>query len=201
MNANFVAGLASGLALTVAIGAQNAFVLRQGIRREHLLPIVVICSTADAFLISVGIGGVGLILQQHAEIIVFARQAGALFLLAYAAHAFRRAWVGQQALSANGEGASLGVAILSCLGFTFLNPHVYLDTVILLGTLGNQHGPDGRWLFCMGAVSGSVLWFFSLAYGARLLTPLFRRPAAWRVLDSLVALTLLTMAVGLLADS
>ena len=105
--------------------------------------------------------------------------------------------IGQQSLDEAGEGATLRVALLSCLGFTFLNPHTYLDTVVLLGALGNQQGEEGRWLFGAGAITASLLWFFALAYGARLLSPLFRRPVAWRVLDSLIALTLLTLALNL----
>ena len=194
---HYFTGLASGLALIVAIGAQNTFVLRQGIRRQHVLPVALLCIAADALLISLGIAGLGALLRSHPAWIDIARQAGALFLLAYAGHAFRRALIGQQSLDEAGEGAPLRVALLSCLGFTFLNPHTYLDTVVLLGALGNQQGEEGRWLFGAGAITASLLWFFALAYGARLLSPLFRRPVAWRVLDSLIALTLLTLALNL----
>ena len=194
---HYFTGLASGLALIVAIGAQNTFVLRQGIRRQHVLPVALLCIAADALLISLGIAGLGAVLRGHPAWIDIARQAGALFLLAYAGHAFRRALIGQQSLDEAGEGATLRVALLSCLGFTFLNPHTYLDTVVLLGALGNQQGEEGRWLFGAGAITASLLWFFALAYGARLLSPLFRRPVAWRVLDSLIALTLLTLALNL----
>lgn len=194
---HYFTGLASGLALIVAIGAQNTFVLRQGIRRQHVLPVALLCIAADALLISLGIAGLGALLSGHPAWIDIARQAGALFLLAYAGHAFRRALIGQQSLDERGDGAPLRVALLSCLGFTFLNPHTYLDTVVLLGALGNQQGEEGRWLFGAGAITASLLWFFALAYGARLLSPLFRRPVAWRVLDSLIALTLLTLALNL----
>ena len=194
---HYFTGLASGLALIVAIGAQNTFVLRQGIRRQHVLPVALLCIAADALLISLGIAGLGALLRSHPAWIDIARQAGALFLLAYAGHAFRRALIGQQSLDERGDGAPLRVALLSCLGFTFLNPHTYLDTVVLLGALGNQQGEEGRWLFGAGAITASLLWFFALAYGARLLSPLFRRPVAWRVLDSLIALTLLTLALNL----
>ena len=194
---HYFTGLASGLALIVAIGAQNTFVLRQGIRRQHVLPVALLCIAADALLISLGIAGLGALLRSHPAWIDIARQAGALFLLAYAGHAFRRALIGQQSLDEPGEGATLRVALLSCLGFTFLNPHTYLDTVVLLGALGNQQGEEGRWLFGAGAITASLLWFFALAYGARLLSPLFHRPVAWRVLDSLIALTLLALALNL----
>ncbi len=198
MNTPYFAGLLSGLALTVAIGAQNAFVLRQGIRREHLLPIVLVCALSDALLIGCGIAGLGALLQSHPELMRTARYAGATFLLAYAAHAARRACIGQQMSEEESEGATLQIALLSCLGFTFLNPHVYLDTVVLLGALGNQHGEEGRWFFGAGAVTGSVVWFFSLAYGARMLTPLFRKAGAWRLLDTLIAATMLALAALLL---
>ena len=197
---NYLSGLASGLVLIVAIGAQNAFVLRQGIRREHVMAIALVCIAADTLLIGIGIVGLGTFLNRHPALLDAARYAGAAFLLAYAGHATRRALIGQTALDSNGQGATLRIALLSCLGFTFLNPHTYLDTVVLLGTLGNQHGENGRWPFFAGAVTASLLWYFSLAYGARLLTPFFRRPAAWRLLDALVAATLLILACNLLAS-
>jgi L-lysine exporter family protein LysE/ArgO len=198
MTPPYLAGLLAGLVFTAAIGAQNAFVLRQGIRREHLLPVALICSLADVILISAGIAGLGSVLQQHPDFVAFARLAGATFLLAYAAHAARRAWAGQAFSEKNLPRVSLQMAVLSSLGFTFLNPHVYLDTVLILGTLGNQHGPEGRWFFGAGAITASVVWFFSLAYGARRLAPLFRKALAWRLLDALTALTLFLLAVGLL---
>lgn len=198
MNSHYFAGLVAGFIFTVAIGAQNAFVLRQGLRREHLLPVALICSMADIVLIGAGIAGLGTLLQQHPNLMVLLRFSGAVFLLAYAAHAFRRACAGLPSVSGDTQVTSSRVAIISCLGFTFLNPHVYLDTVIILGTLGNQHGEDGRWIFGAGAITASILWFFSLAYGARRLLPLFRHPGAWRVLDALIAVTMLTLAVGLL---
>ena len=137
-------------------------------------------------------------LSHQENLLALARHAGAAFLLAYAAHAFRRALIGQAPTQEEQDkGSTLRVALLSCLGFTFLNPHTYLDTVVLLGALGNQQGEEGRWLFGAGAITASLLWFFALAYGARLLSPLFRRPVAWRVLDSLIALTLLTLALNL----
>lgn len=196
---HFLTGLISGLVLIVAIGAQNAFVLRQGLRREHILPITLLCISADALLITLGIAGVGATLSHQENLLALARHAGAAFLLAYAAHAFRRALIGQAPTQEEQDkGSTLRVALLSCLGFTFLNPHTYIDTVVLLGTLGNQQGEDGRWLFAAGAITASLLWFSSLAYGARLLAPLFRRPAAWRVLDSLIAIIMLLLAINLI---
>lgn len=198
MNTHYFAGLVAGFIFTVAIGAQNAFVLRQGLRREHLLPIALICSLADLVLIGAGIAGLGALLQQHPHLMILLRFSGAVFLLAYAAHAFRRACAGPAEVSGATKATSLRVALLSCLGFTFLNPQVYLDTVIILGTLGNQHGEEGRWIFGAGAITASVLWFFGLAYGARRLLPLFRHPGAWRLLDTLIAIMMLALAVGLL---
>ena len=198
MNTHYLAGLLSGLALTIAIGAQNAFVLRQGIRREHLLPIVLVCALSDALLITGGIAGLGVLLQSYPALMSTARYAGAVFLLAYATHAASRAWVGQHMAEEESEDSTLQIALLSCLGFTFLNPHVYLDTVVLLGALGNQHGTEGRWVFGAGAVTGSVVWFLSLAYGARMLAPLFRKAAAWRLLDILIATTMALLAIGLI---
>ena len=197
MSTHFFTGLLAGLVFTVAIGAQNAFVLRQGIRHEHVLPIALICSLADLVLIAGGIGGIGLILQRHPEFFTLACRAGAVFLLATALFSARRACAGREAVVGGGQRLSRSAAILSCLGFTFLNPHVYLDTVIMLGTLGNQHGPHGRWIFAAGAITASVIWFFSLAYGAGRLAPLFRRPQTWRVFDASVALMMMGLAGGL----
>ena len=197
---HYLSGLASGLVLIAALGAQNAFVLRQGIRREHVLAVALVCIVSDMLLIGIGITGLGLLLHRSPEGLAAARYAGAIFLTAYAGLAVRRALIGQDARAETGAGASLRVALLSCLGFTFLNPHTYLDTVVLLGTLGNQYGEAGRWPFAAGAITASLLWYFSLAYGARLLAPLFRRPIAWRLLDALVAATMLALAYALLAS-
>lgn len=198
MQAHVFAGFLSSLVLIVAIGAQNSFVLRQGIRREHLLPIALICAFSDASLIGLGIAGLGVLIQQNALLLGVTQYAGAGFLLIYGALAGRRAWQGEQlALEPNGR-VSLASALVACLGFTFLNPHVYLDTVVLLGALANQRGNMGRWFFGAGAAFSSFVWFFGLAYGARFLTPLFRKPMAWRVLDTGIALIMLGLATSLL---
>ena len=198
MQAQFVAGFLSGLVLIVAIGAQNSFVLRQAIRREHRLPITLICASADVILILAGIAGLGVLIQTNGTLLAVARYGGALFLFVYSAFAARRAWDGEQMDLAEQGSMPRLTAIATCLGFTFLNPHVYLDTVVLLGALANQQGVSGRWVFGSGAMLASLLWFFALAYGAGYLAPLFRRQLAWRVLDSAIALLMLGLALRLL---
>jgi len=198
MQTQFIAGFLSGLVLIVAIGAQNSFVLRQAIRREHRLPIALICILADVMLIAVGIAGLGALIQSSTTLLVITRYGGAAFLLAYAAFAARRAWQGEQLTVEENGAMPLATAIVTCLGFTFLNPHVYLDTVVLLGSLANQRGDSGRWIFGTGAATASLAWFTALAYGASLLAPLFRKQGAWRALDSLIAVVMLGLAASLL---
>ena len=198
MRADLIAGFLSGAALIIAIGAQNAFVLRQGIRREHVLPIVLICAGADALLIAAGVAGLGLLIQTTPAILTLARYGGAAFLLAYGMGAARRALQPHQLTLDGAAQTRLGSAVTSCLALTFLNPHVYLDTVILLGSLASQRGDGGRWTFAAGAATSSFVWFFALGYGARLLAPLFAKPVAWRVLDSLIALIMLGLGLTLL---
>lgn len=194
MNADFWTGFATSLALIVAIGSQNAFVLRQGILRQHVLPLVLFCAASDALLIVAGIAGAGALVRGNPVFMEITRIGGTLFLLAYGLLAARRA-AGAGALQvADTPGLTLGAALASCFAFTFLNPHVYLDTVVLLGSVANQRGEDGRWLFAVGAALASGVWFASLGFGARLLQPLFARPLAWRVLDGLIALTMLALA-------
>jgi L-lysine exporter family protein LysE/ArgO len=198
MQASFFAGVLSSLVLIVAIGAQNAFVLKQGIRREHVLPVVLICIGADLSLIFAGIAGLGMLLQNSQNLLQFTRYAGGAFLLAYGVLAARRAWVGEHLELTQDVSAPLLQVMLTCAALTFLNPHVYLDTVILLGTLANQHGAHGRWWFGLGAVAASFAWFFSLAYGARYLAPLFKQALAWRILDAMMALLMGGLAWNLL---
>lgn len=198
MEAHFLAGFLASLALIVAIGAQNSFVLQQGIRREHLLPVTLICALSDALLIAAGIAGLGALIQSSPVMLDVARYGGAAFLLIYGWRAARRAWHGEHlSVEANGP-VPLATAIATCLGFTFLNPHVYLDTVVLLGGLANQHGEHGRWFFGAGSATASLVWFFALAYGARVLAPLFERALAWRVLDALIAFMMFALAASLL---
>ncbi len=199
MTADLIAGFLSGAALIIAIGAQNAFVLRQGLRREHVLPIVLVCAGADALLIAAGVAGLGALVQSTPGALHLVRYGGAAFLLAYGLAAARRALQAHELRVDSGVGASLGVAMTTCLAFTFLNPHVYLDTVILLGSLATQRGEPGRWVFAGAAATASFVWFFGLGYGARLLGPMFSKPGAWRVLDALIALIMLGLGMLLLA--
>jgi len=194
-----LAGLGLGLSLIIAIGAQNAFVLRQGLRREHVLLVVAICAISDLVLIALGIGGGGLLFTALPWLVELVRWVGAAFLLLYGLFAARRA-VRPSRLEANDAAApkrssALAVAA-TCVALTWLNPHVYLDTVLLLGTVASTHG-DARWAFGAGAGLGSILWFSSLGFGARLLAPLFARPIAWRVLDAIIALVMIALAASL----
>lgn len=200
MPTHLLAGYLSGLALIIAIGAQNAFVLRQGIRREHLLPIVLICSLSDAVLVVAGIAGLGALIQSTPDLLTATRYGGAVFLFAYGLLAAQRAWRGEQLTVVEQAPLPLANALATCLAFTFLNPHVYLDTVILLGALAIQRGTAGQWIFAAGAALASLSWFFALAYGARLLAPLFRKASAWRVLDSGIALLMFSLAANLLSS-
>jgi L-lysine exporter family protein LysE/ArgO len=191
------AGLGLGLSLIVAIGAQNAFVLRQGLRLEHVAAVVVICTVSDVVLISAGVGGAGAIVTRAPEVIRVVCFAGAAFLLVYGLMAARRA-LRPAALLPESGGARAGLAgtVTTCLALTWLNPHVYLDTVVLLGSLASTYG-ERRWWFAAGAALGSGLWFTGLGFGARLLRPVFARPTAWRVLDAVIAVVMVSLAVSL----
>ena len=197
MSAALTTGFFTGLSLIVAIGAQNAFVLRQGLLRRHRLPVALICSLADAALIGAGVYGFGLAASGIPALLDIARWSGAAFLAAYGALAAHRAWKGESLTDDEARPMALLPAVTICLALTFLNPHVYLDTVILLGSLANQHGEHGRWHFGAGAVLASLSWFFLLAYGARALRPLFARPLAWRILDGSIAIVMWTISFGL----
>ena len=196
------AGFGSGLSLIVAIGAQNAFVLRQGLRRDAVLAVVGICALSDAVLIALGVGGVGAIVVAWPEAVRTVGVIGGVFLLCYGVLAARRVLgPGTGALVAEGEAAgSRRRAVLTCLAMTWLNPHVYLDTVFLLGSLAADRG-DLRWTFGLGAALASLCWFAALGFGARLLGRYLARPAAWRVLDGLVALTMIGLGLMLVTGS
>jgi L-lysine exporter family protein LysE/ArgO len=191
-------GFGTSAALIIAIGAQNAFVLRQGLARAHVLPVVLICALSDALLISAGILGLGALVQQHPALLALARWGGATFLLVYGFIAARRALRPGSMQAADGAAGSLRTALLACLAFTWLNPHVYLDTVVLLGSIASQQPDEQRAAFGVGAVSASMVWFTALGFGARWLAPLFARPAAWRVLDGLIACVMWAIAWGLI---
>lgn len=188
------AGLGTGLSLIVAIGAQNAFVLRQGLRREHVAPIVVICMASDALLIALGVSGIGAVLRAWPAAVTAVAWIGAAFLIGYGLLAARRALRPARLRPDGGATGSRRRAVLTCLGLTWLNPHVYLDTVLLLGSVANGYGA-ARWTFGLGAVAASALWFGGLGFGARLLGGVFARPAAWRVLDLAIAVTMTTLGV------
>lgn len=247
-----LAGLGLGLGLIVAIGAQNAFVLRQGIRREHVLAVVLICIASDAVLIAAGVAGAGALFTAVPWLVTVARWGGAVFLFSYAVLAARRALrrpdpdaeglrvgtdpadektpdgegvMGHDSTSpaesggldrvgsstpaidapaatalAAPESSRLFAVVGTALALTWLNPHVYLDTFVLLGSVGSSHG-EARWAFAAGAILGSTLWFSALGLAARALAPVFARPVAWRVLDGIIAVVMTCLAIGLLLGS
>jgi len=214
VTAALLSGFALGLSLIVAIGAQNLFVLRQGIRREHVLVVALLCTVSDAALIIVGVSGAGWVLHSVPWLVDVVRWAGAAFLLGYAALAARRAWrptgaaldahAAPAGVPANGPGTrtvtagatTLPAVVATCLALTWLNPHVYLDTVFLLGTVAATQGAD-RWWFAAGAVVASTAWFLSLAYGSRYLGRWLATPRAWRVLDGAIAVVMTAVAISL----
>ncbi|MEL6618668.1 MAG: LysE/ArgO family amino acid transporter [Pseudomonadota bacterium] len=195
--ASFISGFVLSFSLILAIGAQNAFVLRQGLRRAHVFWVCLTCALSDAVLIAAGVAGFGALAQAFPLFETIMRYGGAAFLLWYGWLNARSAWRGGQAIDTGGtETQSLRAAILTVLALTWLNPHVYLDTVVLIGSISAQY-PD-RLVFGIGAVLASFVFFFSLGYGARLLSPLFARPRAWQVLDGIIALTMWAIALKLL---
>ncbi|MFI2754312.1 LysE/ArgO family amino acid transporter [Cellulomonas sp. P22] len=188
-------GFLTSLTLIAAIGAQNAFVLRQGIRREHVVPVILVCAGADLLLITAGVAGLGALVVAHPGVLTASRYGGAAFLLVLAVAAARRARHPSHLDPAAQGPATLGAVLATCLALTFLNPHVYLDTVVLLGSLAQQHGPAGSWAFGAGAGLASIVWFTALGAGATRLAPVFARPRAWQVLDAGVAAVMATIAV------
>ena len=191
-----LAGFLASAVLIIAIGAQNAFVLRQGLRREHVLLVVLTCALSDLLLILAGIGGLGAVVTARPAAVTVIRWVGAAFLLGYAVLAARRAWRPAALNPAERAPATLRATLLTCLALTYLNPHVYLDTVLLLGSVAQRH--PHRWLFGLGAAAASLVWFTALGAGAHRLAPLLARPAAWRVLDALIAVVMLAVAATLL---
>ena len=197
MLAAAVTGLLTGLSLIIAIGAQNAFVLRQGLSRDRVGVVVAICALSDVVLICAGVAGIGTLVENAAWAIDAVRWIGVAFLTAYGLMTLWRAR-SPQALHAEGATtSSLAGVAGKAFALTWLNPHVYLDTVLLLGSLAASHGTGGRWWFGAGACVGSIVWFVGLGYGARLLSPLLARPRAWQVLDVLIGLTMLAIAASL----
>ncbi len=190
-----IAGFALGFSLILAIGAQNAFVLRQGLRRAHVLPVCLACALSDAVLIAAGVAGFGALAEAVPGLEVAMRWGGAAFLFWYGARSFLAAWRGGEVLEAGAGAGSLRAALLTCLALTWLNPHVYLDTVVLLGSVSAQY--ERKLAFALGGMAASFTFFFALGYGARLLAPLFRRPASWRVLDAGVGVVMWAIALSL----
>jgi L-lysine exporter family protein LysE/ArgO len=198
-----VAGLLTGLSLIVAIGAQNAYVLRQGLRRSQVGPVVMLCTLSDYALITAGVAGIGTVVKHAEWALLAARWLGVAFLAWYG---LSSAWHARRpsALNASTDspgGSARGATVRRILALTWLNPHVYLDTVLLLGAIANTHGPTGRWWFALGACCASTLWFSGLGFGARLLSPLLSRPRSWQVLDLLIAATMLLIACELALGS
>ena len=196
--AAFATGFATSAALIIAIGAQNAFVLRQGLKREHVLAVVLVCALSDALLITLGVAGLGTWVQQQPTALALARYGGAAFLIVYGLLAARRALRSETLAPAAGEPLSLRAALLACLAFTYLNPHCWLDTVVLLGSISSQQPDGARTWFGIGATSASFAWFFALGFGARLLQRLFAKPVAWKILDAAIALVMWSIAASLL---
>jgi L-lysine exporter family protein LysE/ArgO len=197
MLTSVLAGFAASTVLIVAIGAQNAFVLRQGLRREHVPAVVVTCAVSDLLLITAGIAGLGAVLTARPEAVTVIRWIGAAFLLGYATLAGKRAVRPGALKPAGGAPATLRATLLTCLALTYLNPHVYLDTVLLLGSVAQQH--PHRWLFGAGAAAASAAWFTALGMGAHRLAPALARPAAWRMLDGVIAIVMVGIAATLIA--
>ena len=192
-----VAGLLTGLSLIVAIGAQNAFVLRQGLLRQFVGPVVAICAVSDLVLIAAGVAGIGAIVQHAPTALTIVRWLGVAFLTAYGVRSLWRSRHADVLTAATDAEPRLRGAVLQATALTWLNPHVYLDTVLLLGSIAAHHGPTGKWWFAAGAGAGSIVWFSGLGYGARLLSPVLTRPRAWQVLDVLIGLTMLAIAFSL----
>lgn len=194
----YLYGFGVSFSLILAIGAQNAFLLKQGLRREHVLPLVLVCACSDALLITVGVFGVTALTEVVPSFTPVMLWLGAAFLFVYGAFSFWRAWQGGSALDpASGGATSLKAAVLFCLAITYLNPHVYLDTVLLIGAAATRF-ECAEVAFWAGAVTSSFVFFFSLGYGARLLAPVMAKPGSWRVLELLIGCVMWAIALGLI---
>lgn len=193
-----LAGLLTGLGLIVAIGAQNAYLLRQGLRRGPVAPLVVLCTLADAGLAFLAVLGIGAVVTAWPPFLDVARWGGGLFVLGYGLHAGWRSLHPGEVLEVGGAGVtSVCRSLATMAALTFLNPHVYLD-ITLVGSIANTHGPEGRWWFYAGMVTASALWFSSLGFGARRLAPVFARPRSWQVLDAGIAVVMVAIGLGLI---
>jgi L-lysine exporter family protein LysE/ArgO len=192
-----LAGLFLGASLIIAIGAQNAFVLRQGLRREFVFLVCLICALSDAALIAAGVAGLGTLVAQSEAALTVVSAGGALFLFAYGARSFFRALRPGAMQAAEDRPRRLADAVATCLALTFLNPHVYLDTVLLIGSLSARHEGVARLAYGVGATLASFMWFFALGYGASLLAPVFAENRAWRLLDIAIGIVMWAIATRL----
>lgn len=191
----FLKGFGTGGGLIIAIGAQNAFVLSQGVRRNHYIVIPLVCAVCDALLITLGVTGVGTIIAASQTLSLYAGIGGALFLFCYGLGSFRSAIKGNSLTEDAGVKTSLKKAVLTTLAVTLLNPHVYIDTILLIGSIAGQFNAPGHIYFGAGAAAASFVWFFFLSLGSRVLAPLFTRQLSWRILDSVVGIIMCTIAV------
>jgi len=194
----YLKGMGLGAGLIVAIGAQNAHVLRMGLLRRHVGITVAVCILCETVLITAGVAGVGTLVEQSPLLLLAARWGGAAFLVWYGLRAWHAALGAQSLEAAHGRVPDARGALATVLAVTLLNPHVYLDTVVLLGAIGGQHGSPGKWWFALGAISAGIVWFLCLGFGARLLSPWFARPNAWRVLNGAIGAVMLALAGALL---
>ena len=195
---SIVTGFATGASLIIAIGAQNAFVLRQGLRREHIGVVIAICAISDAVLIVAGVVGIGVLTSLHPAALQVLRYAGAAYLVWFGVRSLLAArHSGGLVAGGTGGRARVGAVAATAAALTWLNPHVYLDTVLMLGSIANQHGPSGRWWFALGATTASIVWFAGLGLGARALAPRLAHPRTWQVLDVVVGVTMLVVAAVL----
>ncbi len=194
--ADYLAGLGLGFSLILAIGSQNAFVLKQGLLRSHVFAICLFCAVSDAILISAGVAGFGAVTAKFPQLVMVAKYAGAMFLLMYGLKSlYASVTISHAMTTSDVHIRSLKKVLLLCFAFTWLNPHVYLDTLVLVGMVST--GATNKAIFVLGAVSASFIFFFSLGYGARLLSPIFAKPKAWNILDALVGILLVGLAVNL----
>ena len=194
----YLAGFSLGMSLILVIGSQNSFVLKQGLKKQHVFIVCFVCALSDGILISLGVAGFGVFVEQHPSIEIFARYGGAIFLFLYALLSFKDSITKNHALKLEENSQkSVYKAVITCLAFTWLNPHVYLDTVILLGSVSTKYQPS-QLSFALGAILASFIFFFSLGYGARLLAPIFKNPKAWKIFDFSIGFIMLTISYSLI---
>ena len=193
----FLTGLLTGFALIIAVGAQNAFVLRQSLRGERVVPVIIVCVLSDILAITVGVAGLGVVMERWPAVLPIAQIGGGLYLLAFGVQSAMRAWKPTAMDTEGGTPMTVRRAVLLTVALTWLNPHFYLDAIVMLGTVANSFG-DQRWAFAAGSIVASLIWFPILGFGARFLRGIFARPSAWRVLDSGIAVLMGTLGVGLL---